>query len=37
MKLLEWIGEHPFLTVILLIVVGGVTADIIRALVGRCP
>lgn len=31
MTLLNWIGEHPWLTVILLVVVGSVIEDLISA------
>jgi hypothetical protein len=34
-ELLEWMSEHPILTVVVLLVVFGGLADILRALLGH--
>lgn len=36
--ILDWMGEHPILTVILVILVAGAAVDVVRAIRGHdCP
>lgn len=35
MEFLEWVGRHPILTVVLVLVIGGSVEEIARAIRGR--